>query len=106
MMDSNKPFACDICRKSFKHKIAILNHRRIHTGERPYECEVCKKTFSQSSGLAGHVRVHTGENPYECEICKKTFSQNSHLADHRFTQVKSHMNVHLQKNIYFKLSLN
>ena len=50
-MDANKYFACDICRRSFKHKCNLTSHRRTHTGEKPYECEICKKAFISSSSL-------------------------------------------------------
>ena len=60
IMDENKPFACDICEKSFRTKTHLTTHRRIHTGEKPYECAICKKSFISSSSLAYHKRVHTG----------------------------------------------
>ena len=84
-MDSNKPFACDICGKSFKAKSNMTTHRRIHTGEKPYECEICKQTFSRSSNLADHYRIHTGEKPFSCDLCLKTYSQGSQLLRHNKT---------------------
>lgn len=44
-MTVDKPYACDICGKSFTQYNALNNHRRIHTGERPFHCDKCEKTF-------------------------------------------------------------
>ena len=96
VMDKNKPFACDICGKSFKQKIVMTNHRRIHIGEKPYGCEICKMTFSYRTTLANHKRIHTGEKPYECDVCKKTlFKKVTQLSIKEGIQEKNHMNVNL-----------
>lgn len=30
-------FACNICSKQFKTKKILLDHKRIHSGEKPFE---------------------------------------------------------------------
>jgi uncharacterized Zn-finger protein len=77
-----KPYECDICKKTFRQFNGLASHERIHTGDKPYECEICKKTFSVSSNLATHERIHIGETPFECEICKNTFIRKSDLTKH------------------------
>ena len=83
MMDAIKPFACNVCGKSFQQKANMTTHRRIHTSEKPYNCEICQKAFNQSSSLARHKMIHTEEKPYECEICFKTFRLSQTLAAHK-----------------------
>lgn len=46
-----RPFPCDLCGKSFKHKHHLTEHRRLHTGEKPFECAKCGKRFSHSGML-------------------------------------------------------
>ncbi|CAG5129361.1 unnamed protein product [Candidula unifasciata] len=78
----DRPFACHICNKRFTQKAHLNIHKRIHTGEKPYACHICNKRFAQSSHLSSHKRIHTGEKPFVCEICHIGFTQKQRLDNH------------------------
>ena len=53
---------CKTCGKSFPSNSHLINHERVHTGEKPFDCDVCEKAFAQKGHLILHKRLHTGKN--------------------------------------------
>ena len=52
-------FGCPFCDRITKTKQNILNHIRVHTGEKPYVCEICNRAFSARNNLKRHALSHT-----------------------------------------------
>lgn len=76
---------CNQCGKIFKNDITLRNHIKKFHGEEKlvFECELCKKTFGRKDALLEHQTIHRGERPYKCLWCPKTFRNSSHFSTHR-----------------------
>ncbi|XP_051693164.1 zinc finger imprinted 2 [Oryctolagus cuniculus] len=105
----NRP-TCDLCKRTFTTRGALVRHEQIHTGKKPYECKQCgeafylmphlirhqrthfgrkrsqcsesRKSLIQHGNACGQVRIHSQEDFYECFQCGKAFIQNVHLFQH------------------------
>jgi len=74
-------YICDECPKSYKTKIDLLQHKRVHEKiKEPMSCEICHQKFSIRSKYNSHLRTHTIKGPQNCEICEKMFvNLRSHI---------------------------
>lgn len=87
------------CNKGFRYNHALVNHFRVHTGERPFFCDFpgCQQAFARQSNLLTHRMIHLDRGmrrTFSCPVpgCQKNFLKKTNLDDH--------MNLHLNKRPY------
>lgn len=74
--------ACQYCEKLFRSRKHVVDHERVHTGERPFSCNQCSLSFSRRAILWRHKKTHLGYRPYSCTFCPKSFLMNFQLNQH------------------------
>ncbi|KAI5704976.1 hypothetical protein M8J75_010620 [Diaphorina citri] len=93
--NGKRPFACELCNKTFGAEVSLSQHRSVHNVEKVFECKQCGKTFKRSSTLSTHLLIHSDTRPYPCQYCGKRFHQKSDM--------KKHTYIHTERRIYKKV---
>lgn len=74
----------------FKSHSTYVHHLNTHNSERPYKCDQCDKSFRTSVQLYCHKNGHT--KPFNCNICSRTFRSmtavRSHMETHQKQKIK------------------
>uniref|UniRef100_A0ABI7Y7Z9 Zinc finger with KRAB and SCAN domains 4 n=2 Tax=Felis catus TaxID=9685 RepID=A0ABI7Y7Z9_FELCA len=60
-VEAPAPYTCNECDRSFTRSRSLIEHQKIHTGEKPYQCDTCGKGFTRTSYLVQHRRSHVGK---------------------------------------------
>ncbi|KAL7049229.1 hypothetical protein ACKWTF_003634 [Chironomus riparius] len=82
--NGKRPYACELCNKTFGHEISLSQHRAVHNVEKVFECKQCGKAFKRSSTLSTHLLIHSDTRPYPCQFCGKRFHQKSDMKKHTY----------------------
>ncbi|KAG7497665.1 zinc finger protein 135-like [Solea senegalensis] len=77
-----KPFVCTACNKSFRTQAFLNNHLKTHSTVRPFACGQCGKCFTKMQSLTKHMLAHSGQKPFYCNICNKGFTQSTYFKRH------------------------
>ncbi|XP_065215658.1 zinc finger protein 773-like [Planococcus citri] len=75
-------FECAVCGKMFNHKSSIINHLRVHSGQKPFRCQTCGTRFPLKGQLVSHQRMHSIEKKFKCRICDKLFKHQRDKTRH------------------------
>ncbi|XP_062592333.1 zinc finger protein 510-like [Saccostrea cucullata] len=102
----SRPYACEICNKTFGHAVSLDQHRVVHTQERSFECKQCGKCFKRSSTLSTHLLIHSDTRPYPCPYCGKRFHQKSDMKKHTYIHTGEKPHKCLQCGKAFSQSSN
>ncbi|XP_001657879.2 zinc finger protein 771 [Aedes aegypti] len=81
-MTEPKPFKCPHCQRTFKDKVGLRSHIRIHSAVKRYKCQHCEMRFHIRGNLTAHERTHIGAKPYLCPHCGKGFAERGNLKSH------------------------
>ena len=59
--DSNKPYECNFCQKTFVKKMLVRQHLVQHSAIKPYNCHVCDKGFNYKQSMEFHMKTHANQ---------------------------------------------
>lgn len=78
-----KPFLCTVCGKSFRQNSNLRQHLLRHNNAKNFKCDTCPDAFITKAELLSHQRTHTGDHPFKCDECTACFTTSCSLQKHK-----------------------
>jgi len=78
-INSERPFRCLTCDKTYKELKAINEHLKTHTG---WFCDKCGEKFTNKLSLGNHKKEAHLAGTVKCPICNKVYVDQSKLNKH------------------------
>ncbi|XP_058462116.1 transcription factor grauzone-like [Malaya genurostris] len=75
-------YRCELCNKSYKHKMYLLLHQTKAHGseeERPFKCDRCKQSYTKEYMLRNHMISH---EKVQCPQCDRLLANKAALNVH------------------------
>lgn len=57
-----KAFSCDICKRKFSLKDALVSHQKTHIFSTQFACYLCNQRFREKRYLQRHLGTHSSNN--------------------------------------------
>lgn len=82
---SNRSFASKGCVKCMGERHKFFKSKFIHSDVLTYRsrCPQCEYHGKNLSKLIEHIRIHTGERPFQCDQCSYAAKRKDNLAQHK-----------------------
>eukprot|EP01083_Nonionella_stella_P105419 303213_1 len=79
-----KPFKCNMCNERFSHTCFLDQHRKSKHTDIMHICAICSKICGSISSLAKHVKTHSEKtpDPIQCTLCNLSFQSKKNLKSH------------------------
>jgi uncharacterized Zn-finger protein len=78
-----RPFTCDRCGLTFKHKSHVINHLNVvHLRIKRYQCNICGFAMYSKTHHTNHMKVHSNIREFKCH-CGKDFNRKEALVVHQ-----------------------
>merc|ERR1739838_827813 len=62
---------CKYCEEQFSKKSYLVQHQKIHFGDKTFQCTYCGFSFAKKRNLVRHNKIHSMDNSFQCDHCRK-----------------------------------
>lgn len=84
LLTAHSELECDMCGRTFNHKVKLRRHFRDDHGFQRYTCEVCQRTNLTRSSWTRHQDMHRPKKDrlFACEHCGNSYPTLHNLRQH------------------------